>query len=458
MTSVPTTVLLVEDDPTDAGLIRAALEGHGHGMFQVVWLTRLDDALERLGQICFDVVLLDLTLPDGMGIKAFERVFQAAPDALILVLSTADDEAVARKAVQQGAHDYLAKEHADAYWLPRALRYVTERKATELMLRETEQTLFEEKERNRVMLDSIGDAVLATDIHSNITYLNPIAERLTGWSHADALGQPLTKVFNIINGKTRESANNPAHYVIKNGTNTELGMNCILISRTGGETEIEDSAAPIRDREGKVTGAVIVFHDSSQSQQITEKMAHMAQHDFLTGLPNRMFLTENLPHMIGLASRRHKQLALLFLDLDDFKDINDLHGHAIGDRLLQSVAERLTKRVRASDVVCRLGGDEFVIMLAEIEKPQDAAYVAEMLLIELAVPFLVEDRELHVSLSIGISVYPNDGDNMKALLRVADAAMYKAKADGNNNYRFFGAETHGLIKDQNFVENRLKHA
>lgn len=456
MTSLPTTVLLVEDDPADARLIRAALDGDGHGEFQVVWVTRLHDALERLEKTCFDVVLLDLTLPDSMGIKSFDRIFQAAPDALILVLSTAENEAVARRALQHGAHDYLAKEHADAYWLPRALRYVTERKTTELMLRETEQTLFDEKERNRIMLDSIGDAVLATDIHSNITYLNPIAETLTGWSNSDARGQPLAKVFNIIDGATREPARNPAQYVIEKGQNTGLGLNCILLSRNGAETEIEDSAAPIRDHEGKVTGAVIVFHDSSRSPEFTEKMAHLAQHDFLTGLPNRMYLTENLPQMIGHASRHHKQVALLFLDLDNFKDINDLHGHAIGDLLLQSVATRLTKRARASDIVGRLGGDEFVIMLAEIDKPRDAARVAEMLLTELSVPFNIENRELHISLSIGISVYPEDGENIETLLQFADAAMYKAKADGHNNYRFFyEPEVHGRLKHRNIVSNRL---
>lgn len=433
----PTTVLLIEDDADNAEKIRLALSNREHGEFQLVWETRLQDAIERVGKMKFDVVLLDLDLPDSMGIKAFEQVFKAAPDALILVLGTAEDDEIAHHALQHGAFDYLTKEHADAYWLPRALRYVTDRKATELMLREAEQILFDEKERSKVILDSIGDAVLATDTSCNITYLNPVAEKLTGWTQLDAIGKSITKVFNIINGATRKRARNPAKYVISKGKNTGLGINCILISRGGTETEIEDSAAPIRNREGRITGAVIVFHDSNQSQIITEKMAHMAQHDFLTGLPNRMFLTENLTRIIGLANRRGKKVALLFVDLDKFKNINDLYGHSIGDQLLQSVAERLTNRARVSDIVCRFGGDEFVIMLSEIDKAEDAACVAEMLLTELSSTYIFDDTELHVSLSIGISIYPDDGDNMEAILRFADAAMYKAKASGNNNYRFF---------------------
>jgi diguanylate cyclase (GGDEF)-like protein/PAS domain S-box-containing protein len=451
-------VLLIEDESSDADLIRAALSGYDNGAFKVVWVTRLQDAVVQLKQMFFDVVLLDLTLPDGMGIKAFEKVYQAAPDTLILVLSTENEEAIARSAVLHGAHDYLAKEHADAYWLPRALRYVTERKSTELMLREAERRLYDEKERSRVILDSIGDAVLATDIFCNITYLNPIAEALTGWSQPDALGRPISKVFSIIDGVTRKSASNPARYVIEHGQNTELEMNCILVNRNGNEILIEDSAAPIRDREGSITGAVIVFHDSNQSQIITEKMAHMAQHDYLTGLPNRMFLSENMPRVIGLADRRRKQVALLFIDLDHFKDINDRYGHAIGDQLLQSVSERLKRRVRSSDIACRMGGDEFVIMLAEIDSPQDAESVAKMLLSELSEPFHFGDKELNISLSIGISIYPDDEKNIDTLLQFADSAMYIAKkACGDNNYRFYyKSEIPGRIKHRNHPNKRLK--
>ena len=283
---------------------------------------------------------------------------------------------------------------------------ITARKATELGLRAAEEALFEEKERAQVTLNSIGDAVLTTDRLGNLTYLNLVAEMMTGWSREEALGRPLTEVFKIIDGTTRRAAPNPARRAIDENRTVGLAADCVLVRRDGFESAIEDSAAPIHDRDGRVAGAVIVFHDVSQSRGMARKMAHMAQHDFLTGLPNRALLTERLSQAIGLAHRHRKQVALLFLDLDYFKHINDSLGHAIGDQLLQSVANRLAACVRGTDTVCRQGGDEFVILLAEIEHPQDAAHVAEKLRAALALPHLIgrtrapchfEHRHQHLS-------------------------------------------------------------
>ena len=583
MNSAPTSVLLVEDDPADAGLIQAVLMGVDDGSFRVEWVTRLSDALERLGREGIEVILLDLTLPDGRGLEAFDQVFQAAPNALILVLSAAGDEDIARQAVPRGAHDYLLKGHADAHWLPRALRYlmgrkaaqdalrnsearframsdasplgifvsdtqgrcvytnaayqeisgltfeqtlgtnwsmavhpkdrgrvlaewraaaggqtrfqtefrfqrgdksvvwtrvnsagmgdgmesrghvqtvedITARKATELGLRAAEEALFEEKERAQVTLNSIGDAVLTTDRLGNLTYLNLVAEMMTGWSREDALGRPLSEVFQIIDGTTRRTAPNPARRAIDEDRTVGLAADCVLIRRDGFESAIEDSAAPIHDRDGRVAGAVIVFHDVSQSRAMARKMAHMAQHDFLTGLPNRALLTERLSQAIGLAHRHRKQVALLFLDLDYFKHINDSLGHAIGDQLLQSVANRLAACVRGTDTVCRQGGDEFVILLAEIEHPQDAAHVAEKLRAALAVPHLIDGRELHVTLSIGISIYPDDGIHVDTVMQNADTAMYHAKASGRDNSQFFRADMNIRAVRRLFVEDSLRRA
>jgi diguanylate cyclase (GGDEF)-like protein/PAS domain S-box-containing protein len=314
---------------------------------------------------------------------------------------------------------------------------ITERKTVEAVLRAADESLYEEKERAQVTLNSIGDAVVTTDPAGKVSYLNLVAERMTGWSREDALGQPLADVFRIIDGTTREVATNPAQRAIAENRTVGLAADCVLVRRDGVEFAIEDSAAPINDRNGRVTGAVIVFHDVSESRAMAEKMAYLAQHDFLTGLANRALLTERLSRAIGLAKRHKKQVALLFVDLDNFKGINDSLGHTVGDQLLKLVADRLVTCVRSTDTVCRQGGDEFVILLAEIEQLQDAANVADKLLVALAVPQQVGEHDLGVTLSVGISVYPDDSHDVDTVMQNADTAMYQAKASGRNNYKFF---------------------
>ena len=583
MSSPLTTILLVEDDPTDAARIRQSLTGACDQSFRVESVAHLADALARLGCGGVQLVLLALDLPDAQGIEAFEQVAAIAGDALIVVLSAAGDEATARQALERGASDYFVKGDMDVHWLPRALHHlletttaraalrasearframsdasplgifvsdeagdcvytnaayhaisglsfaetlgtkwstaihpadrqrvlaewhdavhsqeafrtefrflqpdrsivwtrvnsaamneglhsggrvqtvedITERKSIEFALRAAEEALFEEKERAQVTLDSIGDAVLSTDLLGRVTYLNAVAEAMTGWAREEARGRPLPEVFHIIDGKTRQSAPNPAQLAIEENRIVGLAADSVLLRRDGVEYAIEDSAAPIHNRDGRVTGAVIVFHDVSESRAMVLKMAHLAQHDFLTGLPNRMLLTERLAQAMGLARRRCKQLALLFLDLDCFKNVNDSLGHAVGDQLLRSVAVRLSACVRTTDTVCRQGGDEFVILLAEIEQPQDAAVVAEKLLVALAEPQRIGEHELHVTLSIGISVYPDDGTSVDAVLQNADTAMYHAKAGGRNKYQFFTGNMNSHAVRRLFVETGLRRA
>ena len=188
------------------------------------------------------------------------------------------------------------------------------------------------------------------------------------------------------------------------------------------------------------------------------KMTHLAQHDFLTGLPNRMLLTERLSQAMGMAQRNRTQVGLLFIDLDFFKHINDSLGHAVGDELLQSVAERLVSCVRATDTVCRQGGDEFVVLLTEIESHQDAAVIAEKLLAAIAEPHMIGVHELHVSLSIGIAVYPGDGKSAETLMQNADAAMYHAKVIGRNNFQFFKMEMNERAMHRSLIEASLRRA
>jgi len=314
---------------------------------------------------------------------------------------------------------------------------VTERKSEESLLQDVQERLFEEKERVQVTLNSIGEGVLSTDRAGNITYLNRVAEEMTGWQWEDAAGRPLAEVFNVIDGTTRKSVHNLAELAVSKNEGVSLGIPCVLIRRDGIESEIEDSAAPIHDRHGRVLGAVLIFHDVSESRAVALKMSHQAQHDFLTGLPNRLLLTDRLTQAIALSRRHGNKVALLFLDLDHFKRVNDSLGHAVGDKLLQSVAHRLTACVRASDTICRMGGDEFVVLLSEIEHVDAATHHAEKLLRAVAEPHLIGGHEVHVTLSIGISVCPDDCRDAEAMLKNADTSMYYAKKMGRNNFQFF---------------------
>jgi len=245
---------------------------------------------------------------------------------------------------------------------------------------------------------------------------------------------------------------------IRQNATVGLTPNCVLIRRDGHEAAIEDSAAPIHDRRGQVTGAVMVFHDVSVARAQALKMSYLAQHDSLTDLPNRTLFSDRLSQALALAQRQKTKLAVLFLDIDHFKHINDSLGHAIGDCLLQSIVQRLLACVRNSDTVSRQGGDEFVILFSEVAQPQDAVVGANKILQALSTPYLIEQHDLHVTVSIGIATYPDDGTEAEGLMKNADLAMYSAKESGRNNYKFFKPEMNARAVERQFIENGLRQA
>jgi diguanylate cyclase (GGDEF)-like protein/PAS domain S-box-containing protein len=321
-----------------------------------------------------------------------------------------------------------------------------------------EESLFVEKERAQVTLNCIGDAVICADISGKISFLNPVAEKMTGWLWQEAVGRPLAEVFRIIDGVSRRIAPDPMQMAVGQDRTVGLTANCVLQRRDGSESPIEDSAAPIHDRAGVVIGAVIVFHDVSATRAMSLQMAYSAQHDLVTDLPNRSLLNDRITQSIALAVRNHRFVGVLFLDLDHFKYINDSLGHAIGDQLLQHVSKRLQASVRSSDTVSRLGGDEFVILLSELTHPEDAATSAKKLLLSLSVPCSVEGHNLHTDGSIGISIYPADGEDAETLIKNADTAMYYAKECGRNNFQFFTAEMNLKSVQRQSIESDLRHA
>jgi diguanylate cyclase (GGDEF)-like protein/PAS domain S-box-containing protein len=449
-------LLLVEDNPGDARLLKEMIDerettgGWSHNA-ELIHVKSLREAERHLSEREVDIVLLDLRLPDADGLTAVRRAQAAAPRVPLVVLTGLDDESLAAQALHEGAQDYLIKGQIDTRGLFRALRYAIERKVME-------EALFVEKERAQVTLSCIGEAVVCTDMSGNVTFLNVVAEKMTGWPLQEAAGRPMVDVFRTLasnNGKTIETTPEVAILQIRA---VHLPSSCTLIRRDGCEIPIEESIAPIHSREGKPTGAVIVFRDVSASQQMAQQIAHSAQHDFLTGLPNRMLLNERISQAIIIAQRYSRQVSVLFLDLDGFKHINDSLGHPMGDKLLQSIAKRLVDCVRGSDTVSRQGGDEFVVLLAEVQQPEAAVAMASRILRAVAQAHSVDCHVLHVTASIGVSVYPDDGLDAEALIKNADTAMYQAKENGRQGFQFFKPVMNARAVERQSLEQSLRRA
>jgi len=309
-----------------------------------------------------------------------------------------------------------------------------------LRLREAERDAWNDKERAEVTLASIGDAVITTDIDGRVENINAVAETLTGWTMSEARGRDLEEVFRVVNEDSGEAVDNPARRAIHQGAIVGLANHTVLTARSGQRYAIEDSAAPIRDRQGNILGCVLVFHDVTQQRELQDRMAWQAAHDPLTALPNRMLLNDRLQQAIAHAQRQQTLAVVCLMDIDRFKPVNDQYGHEAGDKVLIEVANRLRLVIRDGDTVARLGGDEFVILLTDIGSMDHATSALQRILAATTTPFSHAGTELHLTASIGVSVYPFDEVDADTLLRHADQAMYVAKERGRNGYHIFDSE------------------
>ena len=310
---------------------------------------------------------------------------------------------------------------------------ITERKRAE-------QAIFAEKERAQVTLQSIGDAVISTDADGRIEYINPVAETLTAWSLAEARGRPIGDVLNLVNEITREPIENPLVCALGRGETGPAADHSVLLTRTGQEVAIQESAAPICDRQGRVIGAVIVFHDVTKERRLKRALSYQASHDALTGLINRREFDNRLHAAVLSAQRGEGAYALLSIDLDQFKVVNDTCGHQAGDRLLRDVTGLLQGRVRASDTIARLGGDEFGVLL-EGCTPEQSARVADG--VRQAIKeyrFIWGATTLSVGASVGVVQISAETESVAAVMSAADIACYAAKDEGRNRIHVYEAD------------------
>jgi diguanylate cyclase (GGDEF)-like protein/PAS domain S-box-containing protein len=447
-----TLVLLITRDRNLTNRLTKSLSDFAGDALTIESVDRVSEATRRIKKNDgVDAVIMDWDLPGTRGFESLLVLLGAAPQLPIIILGDDPNLLQQMNLVEHGAQDYLLKRRLDADTLMGMVHSAIARKSREGIL-------FCDKERAQVTLNSIGDAVLSTDGDWRITFLNPVAETLIGWTYAEASGRQLTDVFQVINATTRERIVPCLEFEVGKGRTVILPPNCVLVRRDGHESPIEDSAAPIHDRSGRVAGLVVVFHDVSEAQAMAQRMTHLAEHDILTSLPNRGLLDDRLEQGIALAQRHGRRLAVLFIDLDHFKHINDSLGHLIGDQLLRAVALRITPCVRSSDTVSRQGGDEFIVLLSEISHAEDAALIADKIRLAVLEPYTIASHLLHLTASIGVSVYPEDGADPECLIQCADTAMYHAKENGRNRSQFFKDEMTFRAAERQIIREDLRHA
>ena len=302
---------------------------------------------------------------------------------------------------------------------------ITERKNAESLLNA-------ERNKARVTLSSIGDAVITTDTYGIVDYLNPVASSMVGLTLTQAMGKPLFEVFRIVNEKTNIPVASPVDRALREGVVVGLANHTVLLSHDGNSYAIEDSAAPIIDHDQKIIGCVLVFHDVTEQRHWNDQMEWQAQHDTLTGLANRSRLIDHMNYAMNNAKTGGHKLAVVLLDLDNFKLINDHYGHALGDQLLVQVAKRLQYALTENDMVARLGGDEFVLLLDHLSSIHESIERLENIKQQLIEPFWIQGISLTVNASMGTTTFPDDLGDSDTLLRHVDQAMYTAKQLGRN--------------------------
>jgi diguanylate cyclase (GGDEF)-like protein/PAS domain S-box-containing protein len=465
-------ILIVDDEAQNCKLLELLLQPEGY-------LTRSaangEDALASVAASAPDLILLDIMMPglDGYEVATRLKAEPATAHIPIIMITAQNDSKTMLNGLSAGAEEFITKpvDRAELWLRVRNLlrlkslgdffqnqsgllektvrERTTQLRDSETRLcerKEAESALFAEKERLRVTLSAIGDAVMTTDVQGNITYMNPVAEAMTGWHNEEAAGRPLTQVFAIVNELTGMSAPNPVEAVLQNGQAAKLAPDTCLMHRSGSHIAIEDSAAPIRDTMGTLIGVVLVFHDVSDARKMRAQMNHQASHDALTGLINRREFEDRVVTSLDNGDLKDRQHTLLYLDLDQFKIVNDTCGHLAGDELLRQLTALLQNPLRQSDALARLGGDEFGLLLENCPTVK-ALHIAESLRhIVNDFHFVWLDKSFPLSVSIGLVTFNNNGVTLSDILRMADAACYVAKDKGRNRIHIYTPEDKELAQ------------
>jgi diguanylate cyclase (GGDEF)-like protein/PAS domain S-box-containing protein len=416
------TVFLVDDDEGVRESIALFLREEGFAV------EAFSSAADFLGTYSADregCLVLDVTLPGMSGLALQETLAAKQLRVPIIFITGHGDVPMSVKAMKGGAFDLIEKplDHARlSLRIREAIEWDLDRRQSEVL---TDAQALE-------TLHAIGDAVITTDASGVIKYLNPIAEQLTGWPVKEALGQPIEKVFNVVDEHSRKPAENLVSRCLLNGKTSRLAEHAVLIRHDGKEFPIEDSASPILGRKGETLGVVLVFKDATEQRRTARELAHRAMHDPLTGLVNRREFEKRLEHALASSKTRGAQHTLCYIDLDQFKNVNDTAGHAAGDELLRQVTALLMEKVRERDTLARLGGDEFGLLLNNCPTEKAVRIVEELIAEIQGFGFVVNDQLFKIGASVGLTPVAYDSTTVEELIRQADTACYSAKQLGRN--------------------------
>ena len=446
----PVRVLAVEDSPEDAALVRSVLAGEPGARIELTIRDRLESGLEHLEREEVDIVLLDFSLPDSKGLDTFRRVNAEHPEVPVIVLTSLEDDAVAVQAVAEGAQDYLAKRYLDGRLLTRSIRYALERHRSEEALRESE-------ERYALAIRGANDGLWDWNLESGALYLSPRWKMMLGYGIYEVGERPddwFQKVHPDDIDELRSALQ--AHF---EGDDEHFEHEHRMITRGGEIRWMLTRGVAVRDEHGQVTRMAGSLTDVTARKMAEQQLVYDAFHDGLTGLANRALFIDRLG--VVLAARRRQpqfRFAVLFLDLDRFKNINDSLGHTTGDKLLQDIARRIEKTLRPGDTIARLGGDEFAILLSHVDDLGDAVHVAERIQEIISTAVVISSHEVYVTASIGIALSSDETRGPEDILRDADIAMYRAKAAGRARYEVFDSEMHRHAVRLLALETELRRA
>ena len=457
-------LLLVDDEPRLLTSLYELLQGRG---YQLVTAATGGEALAHLSRLRFDLVLLDLRLPDIGGHEIMDFINEKGIDADVIVMSGEVGIDAAIGALKRGAYDYLRKPYSREELLKTVANALKQRRLEQANARIASQLENSEK-MYRYLVDSSPDIIYTLNHEGKFTFINDRAYQLLGYKREELIGQHYSilvhdedlerarYVFNERRVDERASRNVELRLKCHAGANQERTFNNTLMT-----ISLNAIGMHVPDQEVKrleFYGTYGVARDITDRKRAEEVISYQAYHDILTDLPNRILFKDRLGLAVIQAKRKQTELAVMFIDLDRFKLVNDTLGHVKGDELLQQAAGRLKECLRKGDTLARQGGDEFTIVLPELRDRDDARMVADKFLEVLQEPFDLDGHAVHISASIGIAVYPAHGESIDELLRHADIAMYQIKGQGKNGHAFYDPAMQDVSHQKIALEQSLRRA